>query len=253
MFKTLIYCNLDKVIQYGELINNKRHIQIDSVEVTKGGGAELLFPAIKGKIDGSTKMIGYVNNNNILFEYNQFEDSLKSIDDVYFDFVDCDDYDIKTIPVNSIIRFRSRLVIPEEFDMIQLIEEYKPILLQYNCDDMEEDARAFLKTALDKETINIPTIYEMDDTLLYSKLKGNFLIEEYSGFEDLDGEELTILARVITHKTGKTIIYDPLKDFIKINRAMRRQGNFSSLPKELDGIFIESDNIIALEIIALYQ
>lgn len=60
------------------------------------------------------------------------------------------------------------------------------------------------------------------------------------------------LSKVFSHKSGNSIFYDPLKDFIKINCAMRRMGNMNTIPKELNKIRI-SGEALSLEIIALYQ
>lgn len=64
--------------------------------------------------------------------------------------------------------------------------------------------------------------------------------------------KILLFSKVFSHKSGNSIFYDPLKDFIKINCAMRRMGNMNTIPKELNKIRI-SGEALSLEIIALYQ
>ena len=86
----------------------------------------------------------------------------------------------------------------------------------------------------------------------HSKLDSKYLLIDYIELEEYENENIIVLAKVLSRRSGSSIIYDPLKDFIKINRAMRRMGDINTLPNELDKIQISGDTL-SLEVIAVYQ
>lgn len=106
---------------------------------------------------------------------------------------------------------------------------------------------------LEGKSPKIPILMELDDNLLFSKIDIDKLKIEYVELEDYGNIEITILARVISNnKISKNkSIYDPLKDYITLNRTLRRQFA-NDRPEELSEIYADED-YYAIEVIAMYQ
>ena len=121
MFANLIYYDKNKVDQYMALITKKSTIAKEDTEE-----------------DLQNKRANY------LLECSEFEELLKNRDD-YVDFTDGDaDISIKDVKIASIIKMTGEIYVPESFDIIHLIEEYKSLILAgVECKD--DDERAILK------------------------------------------------------------------------------------------------------------
>lgn len=127
MFANLIYYDKSRVDQYMALIMKKA---IDHAEDVQE--------------DVQSKMANY------LLECSQFETLLKNRDD-YFDFVEGDsEVGIKDVRIASIIKVTGEIYVPESFDMVHLIDEYKTqILASVECKD--DDERAILNTVFNSQ------------------------------------------------------------------------------------------------------
>lgn len=249
MFRSLRYCNVEKIHQYYSIITRQKRLNIQNINVSNEKGANIGFSAIGADMRGSTT-IDATMEEDLHLDYDIFEESLMGRDD-YFDTTQ-ESYDLSTVLNGSIIKFQSYMEIPEEFDIIQLLEQFKPMLLGQASLSMETDAYNFLEKSIEKDDVKIPCIFELADVTCYSQINSSFLLTTYENLEEFENEEVTVLAKVISHKNGKTAIFNPLKDFIKVNRAMRRSADMSKFPKEL--VTIEIDGIlISLEILAIYQ
>lgn len=249
MFRSLRYCNSKAVKEYHAIISGQRPLRIDKVNVSNEKGASLNLSVAGAKFSGKTTLDASVEES-LLYDYETFENALLNRDD-FFDAC-MDDVDFSTLPQGAIIKFQSNISIPQEFDIIQLFEQFKPMLLGQANTSMDADAYAFLEASMQKDDIKIPVFFELDDLIGYSKLDSKYLLIDYTELEEYENEDIIVLAKVFSRKSGNSIVYDPLKDFIKINRAMRRMGNINTLPKELDKIQISGD-ALSLEVIALYQ
>lgn len=117
---------------------------------------------------------------------------------------------------------------------------------------METDTLAFLEAAMKKDTFNIPVTFDLDNIIGFGKLNTKYLMIAYEELEYFESDEITVLAKVISQKKSRAEVYDPLKDFIKISRAMRRHGNINSLPDELSKIYV-NEPAVSIEILAIYQ
>lgn len=233
MFGNLIYYNKKKVDQYSALILG------DSCKVDE--------PTTTSHTDKAT---------NYLLECSKFEALLRQRDD-YIDFIDNDsDMTIKDVRVSSIIRIPGEIYVPEQFDMIHLIEQFKPLLLsQVQCKDAEE--RALLDTVFANSKMRIPIYCELgaecDFWMGIGKISPDDLLIEYNDLEEQEGKEFTILAKLEARKyfRGKPLpVFDVYKDFLGFNRALRKQLT-SSKKQEFESIDVEED-YLALEILAIY-
>ena len=137
-----------------------------------------------------------------------------------------------------------------------LVEQFWPQILEsIPCKDEQE--RELLSAVLGKGKTKIPMLAEIDGQeeykLLFSKLHfTNFLID-VDELEEYENSEITILGRVIYKKevkNSKYVAYDIYRDFLGLNRALRKEikpkedENFKNI--ELEESFVE------LEVIGMY-
>lgn len=233
MFANLIYYDKSRVDQYMALIMKKA---IDHAEDVQE--------------DVQSKMANY------LLECSQFETLLKNRDD-YFDFVEGDsEVGIKDVRIASIIKVTGEIYVPESFDMVHLIDEYKTqILASVECKD--DDERAILNTVFNSSKIKIPIFCELGEECDYwlgiGKASQDNLLIDYNELEDLEGREVTIIAKIETKKYYKDTplkVFDIYKDFLGLNRALRKQ-IVNQKSEEYESIEIEED-YLGLELLAIY-
>ena len=233
MFENLIYFNKKKIDQYSTLIRGKK--------------AEI---NIKENDSDENKISTY------LLECFEFEKLLKDRED-YIDFVDeTPDLSIKEIRISSIIRVTGEVYVPEQFDMIQLIDEYKPyIMAGIDCKDQKE--RTMINRVIENSKIRIPIFCELGSECDYWLGIGKALPENlmvgYNELEDLEGKEVTIIARLESRKyfRDKPLpVFDIYKDFLGLNRALRKE-IASKKKEEFESIDVEED-YLGLELLAIY-
>ncbi len=190
-------------------------------------------------------------NSDPAFVYDEFEKMLSSCqEDEYFDFIVYgDSYDLSTLPQMSIIRIKGYLEIPESFDLLNLIEQYKPFLLSSIGTDENAD---IIKSVFSNTNADVPVIIDTGDVLISGKLNTDNLYEDYAALEDYAEQEINFLCKVEGFvKRDRVTIYNPAKDFIKLNRAMRRASNLEE-NQTLSPITVDGP-VLKAEIIAIYK
>lgn len=256
MFKNLIYFDSNKIAEYTALLEGEKNIAVKNIKVRSGKSVGVKIMPLSAGADGSSELEGEVVEN-LLLDCNEFEKLLNDkSEENYFDFFE-DDYDLETVPKTSIIRFEGRFNIPEEFDMMDLINQCKPMLISsMNLQDAQEEE--LFSKIFAKESTKIPSFIDsenFDDRIGFSKLNSNNLCYAFEHLEDYEDEEVTIIAKVISRKdiqnSKPIILFDIMKDLFSLSRGIRRQMG----DEEIEGIKnIESkENIINLEILAMYQ
>lgn len=252
MFGNVLYFNDKKIKDYSSLITKKPIENVQSVKSSKELGFNLKASVIEGGAK-STKSFESNVITNLLYECEVFENLLKGRED-YFDFCsNYKDFQIETMNRGSIVKFESTVSIPVEFDILQLIEQMKPALINAVLKESQEDDAEIVRNLLKMQEMKIPIVCNIEEIIASGKLDSRNLCCEYIDLEDIENEECVIIARLsstgLTNKNNE--IYEPLKDLLVFNRELRR--NFSDeRPKELDKIF-SKDNYIKLEILAIYQ
>ena len=235
MFGNLVYYNKEKVDQYTALITGQpvqANIRYDDFSVEK--------------------------NTNLLLECSKFEDLLQSRED-YVDFTGgFQDTDIADVRVASIIRATGEIYVPEAFDMVHLINEYKPLLLStVKCKD--DDERQMLNSVFSNTKAKVPLFCELGSECDYwlgiGKISQKNLVIEYTDLEDLEGTQVTIIAKLESrklHKDRPLQVFDIYRDFLGLNRTFRKQlqQNHSG-SNEFESIMVEED-YLGLEILAIY-
>lgn len=232
MFGNLIYFNKSKIEQYSALMHGRKSD---------------IFSLSNDENDNSV---------NYLLSCSKFEELLKGRDDFY-DFVDGNqEVSINDVKISSIIRVKGEVYVPEQFDMIHLIEEYKTQIMSSVKLNGEKE-RDLLKTVLNSSKMKIPVYCELDGECDYwmgiCKVTPENLMIEYNDLEDYEGTEFTILARLEARKYFKDnplIVFDIYKDFLGLNRTLRKQ-ILTKKNEPFENISVAED-YLALEILAIY-
>ena len=100
----------------------------------------------------------------MLYDCAEFEKMLSGRDD-YFDFTQTNGLDMLTVPRGSIIKADAFLEIPENFDLMQIIDRFKPLFMDsINTESMEQSGKDALNAFLGNATATrIPIIGDVDD------------------------------------------------------------------------------------------
>ena len=185
--------------------------------------------------------------------YDQFEKKLIDLSgDEYFDFL-TDDYDQSTLPSMSLFRFRGFVDVPQSFDMINSFSKLAPKMFETGVlgSDMDEISKVIMRGALCRADVQIPVVMEGLGIKVASKIKSNCIIGgDAVDLEFLSEEEATFLCKVECYRDSEEVaIYDPLRDFMKLGRAMRRH------VERVDGLDVitESGPLIRAETVAIYH
>ena len=216
----------------------------------KSKNASVEFKGLGGKVGNETQVEGeYASDPS--YEYDRFEALLNDMSgDNYFDFV-LNDFDPATLPAMSIMRINSSFTVPESFDMVNAIEKFKPMLMG-QIDTNSTGEQEALESILGKASADVPIISEFDDVAISGKLNAKYLMEDYAQLEEYSEQDVFILCKVVGLMQKENVeIFDPLKDFIRLPRAVRRQTNFGDTTG-LEKIYVEGP-VLKVEIIAIYK
>lgn len=243
MFGKIIYFDEEKIIEYKSALLGKNSVKINQIDVSDDKGIGISIPIANGSVKANKSYKAEIQNS-LLLECNEFENALKEKQIDYSDFTISEQYDISTTPRGYIIKFDGILEIPEGFDISETLHKYK----RFFVDGSDEFA-----TLIEGKSPRIPLLVELDNNLLCAKIDIEKLKIDYVELEDYENIEITVLARMISsNKISKNkAIYDPLKDYITLNRQLRRQFA-NDRPEELTEIFTDEDYYV-IEIIAMYQ
>lgn len=239
IFGKILYFDDNKITDYMSILSKESTLEIKSVEISTDKGSGVKIPiGIDASYKGSRKIVGEYRKS-MLEKYIQFETLLED-NDSYFDFLENPNFDITTVNRNSIIRFEGYIRIPEKFDLLEIFEKNRDL----------GNLKEYERFILPSQEIKIPLITELNDLSLCTKLISGNLLDEYSELQNLEDSEVTILARVSSSiKNKNKEIYDPLKDYINLNREMRKKVVRDEL---LENFYSEND-YREIEILAIYQ
>lgn len=264
MFKSIIYFNDKKISEYGSILDISFMYEYEEITTSKDISGSAGIPMVsgnKGRID-SRKGKVLKSYNSIL---NKFEKLLSEHEgENYYNFIENkNDYDLKTINRNSIILFTGKYIVPDEFDMHQLIDMMRPFLIHF-LEKEEQDAEyiPLINHFFDKKNeILIPIIIrEFEDIFgipAFAKLDCSYLEESFDAnniLDEFDDTDLIFLAKFkgIKRYNGKErILYNMEKDLFPFPRAIRRQLNFSE-ENICENIVINED-YFEIELLAIYN
>ena len=109
----------------------------------------------------------------------------------------------------------------------------------------------FLLNLIAKKDAYAPLVMEGLGIPVFSKLDMvRFADDDMSLFEELESEEAIFLFKVLSHCNGEqVVVYDPLRDFMKLGRAARRGMKRTSGLEEIK----ITGPVIKGELIAIYH
>ena len=248
MFGKIIYFDKGTIDEYTSIIKGEKPLEVDEYEISKGKGIALDWKAISADATADKKYIAKVRNSQ-LFDCVEFEKLLEGRDD-YFDFSENSGFDLSTVQRGCIVKINGYAEIPENFDLMKLLDQFKALFL-VTIDSNDPSSEALRTVMGNASATKIPIVIDADDCLLCSKINQSNLSVEYDDLEELDGEEVTILARISSGIiNSNTAFYDPLKDFMSLNRVMRK--SIKDRGKELAALNVER-NYRRADILAIYR
>lgn len=250
IFGNVIYYDDKKISEYCSVILGQQSLKVKECEVLSDKSAKLDLRFIGGDLKGSKKYTAEVQES-LLYNCDNFEKLLNDRDD-FFDFT-TQKPDIKTIGRGSIIKFNGYMFVPQEFDITQTIDKFKPFLMDsISSEIVDKTEQKLFKTFFESTNTKIPITLELEEALMCSKLISSNMLIEYENLEEFEELEITIIARITsTSLVGKNKpFFDPLKDFMKLNRSLRR-----SISERTEGLYeiYAGQDYKTIEVIAIYQ
>lgn len=251
MFRSFIYLDEYKLYTYKRQISGV-NLALPKI-ITKKRSAGFTAGISGLGVNGASETnIDAEFEKDISFDYDHFELDLEPLQgEDYFDAV-LNDVDLTTVPPMKIIRLCNSFSIPEAFDMVSMVEQFKPILMgQIQVKSAGEQMA--LENILGTASADIPIIVEDNDVTVSGKLSTKYLRENYSALEDYAEQDVYMLCKVVGILRNDMVeIFDPLKDFIRLPRAARRSMETNGKDIGLDKIRIEGP-VLKVEIIAIYK
>lgn len=173
-----MYYDKKTIDEYKSIIRGQRQLEVEQYEVSNDRGAAIDLRAISADTKASKKYIARVVEN-LLYECDEFEKMLIGRDD-YFDFTLENGYDLTTAPRGSIIKVNAFLEIPEGFDLMQVIDTFKPFLMDsLDAEPMEKSEEDAWKSVLaNAKATKIPVVADVDGYTLCAKIHSDNLILE---------------------------------------------------------------------------
>ena len=252
MFRSFIYVDEKKLHSY------MRQIGVESIAKPKTGtrsthvSAAIPFAGLTGAIDRSVDT-EYVQDLGI--DLDHFEYALEKLSgEDYFDFVMNSDYDILSVPSMKLIRVCCSFFVPEQFDVINIIEQYRPLIINsIDTKDTEDEKAEMVRAFFENASADIPIVADFGDVQISSKLNINNLLEEYTDLEEYDEQNVYMLCKVIgVSNKDKVQVFDPLKDFVHLNRTFRRKFGATDNNLDLEKIYVDGP-VMKAEVIAMYK
>lgn len=251
MFGNVIYYDKNKIDEYRAVVKGQRNLQIDEYEVSNDKGVQIDLKAFGADVKANKTYKAKVQES-LLYNCDEFEKNLIGRDD-FFDFTQSEDYDLTTMNRGIIIKFDGYIKVPEEFDYTQTIDRFKPLLVASIVNEsMDKSEQAAVKSFFDTKDTKIPVLIDLNEQLMCSKLISNNMLVKYEDMEEYEELEVTIIARIVSSGMirAQKAFYDPLKDFMALNRVMRR--SIEGRTEGLNEIYADKD-YRTIEVLAIYQ
>lgn len=249
MFRSFIYLDQEKMYSYLRQIDvDYANQPVESIKKkTRGGSLGMDFLGLNAGTEIEEKR---EVTKDVIKDYDRFEKKLEELSgSEYFDLA-LDDYDINTVPRMSIIRVNGSFEIPEEFDMFSVAQKFMPLITS-QIETTSDNERELMEAFLGKASADIPIVMEDDELTIASKLSMCNLEEEYAELEEYNEQEVYMLCKVVgIMQKEKVEIFNPLKDFIKLPRAVRR--GMDSDSQGMETILVDGP-VLKVEVIAMYK
>jgi len=251
MFGKVVYLDNKKLDEYMAIATGKNVTKIDKIKITsdKDAGIDLKVASLGGK---ATKSYEVSVISSQLHDIAEFEKAVKNLE-AFFDFQSRSELELDTILRGSVIRFDTYIQVPEKFDFVDMLKQFKALVSSEIPLNLDEGNAEVVQELFEAHKSKLPIISELSESTLCSLIEAEHLRVTYNELEEYETTEVTILARVVSDRmTSKSnAIFDPLRDFISLNRKMRREIS-SKRPAELELIYCD-DDYKKIDIIAIYQ
>lgn len=249
MFRSFIYLDQEKMYSYLRQIDAdyaNQPVEL-SKKKTRGGSVGTDFLRVNAGIEIEEKR---EVTKDVIKDYDRFEKRLEELSgSEYFDLA-LDDYDLNTVPRMSIIRVNGSFEIPEKFDMFSVAQKFMPLITS-QIETSSDNERDLMEAFLGKASADIPIVMEDEELTIASKLSMDNLEEEYAELEEYNEQEVYMLCKVVgIMQKNKVEIFNPLKDFIKLPRAVRR--GMDSDSQGMEPILVDGP-VLKVEVIAIYK
>ena len=250
-FRDFIYLDTEALGRYSAQLERAEKSRIRAKSIKASAGANL--GVASASIEVATERADRIGSSDIEL-FDDFERRLEDASgDGYFDFL-TDDPDIKTLPPMSLFRIQGRIEVPEGFDVLSLVRQYAPMMFNAGLIDVGEDGNVppeLVRDVLGNVKADIPIIVVCDGATVSAKLNFDYIAEgDELELEGLSDEEVVFLCKATAHKSGESVVvFDPLKDFMRINRAMRRSMNGA---KELASISVPGP-VLKSDVVAIHH
>lgn len=247
-FRTFLYLDSEKVAEYSSIIDAPTK-RAASKRLLAGG---VNFGVAKMSAEIESDLTELPETSPAVL-YNAFESALQQrINDDYFDCTN-GKVDMLTLPQMSIVRCEGQIEIPDSFDTLSMVSEFLPFLRSAGLVTLDSGqvTTEFALSFFEQTNADIPILIRGNDILIASKLKTSLLVgADYRMLEDCEDEDFFVLFKVHSiAKKGSTAVFDPAKDFLKLNRALRRSMKSAN---ELAPIIV-NEPVLKAEIIAIYH
>ena len=250
MFGKMVYYDAKAISEYSSFAAGKKQAVMEAYSNERGLDAQVGAPPLYVGIKNNT-VLNYRATNSLLLECNQFEKLLDGRDD-FLDFTISDRYDITTAERSTIIKFNGFPEIPEQFDLIQVLDRFRPFLnASIDATNLEAHNKEVVRALFNgNNSFTVPVVFDLDNHILCGKAHNNNLLVPYEEMEEMADESVTVLARLSSMMIpAEKNYYDPLKDFMHLNRAMRKKA-----PQRIEGmekLYVDGE-YRNIEILAIY-
>ncbi len=252
MFRSFVYLDTDKLYSYKRQIEGTNNILPKTASQKKAKSLSAGTERLEVNMETETNITGEFERD-VTFDYDRFELALERLDgEDYFDCVLNNDYDPETVPPMKILRVSAGFSVPEEFDIVNLADRFMPMLIK-QVETKSTNEKEALQNFLSDASADIPILIDYEDITISGKLNAKYLLEEYSTLEDYAEQDVYLLCKVVgVVRKDSVEIFDPLKDFIRLPRAMRRQLDSKAVTSGLEKIKTQGP-VLKVEIIAIYK
>lgn len=250
MFYNLLYCDENLLNHYLSIANAGRNIEYTEIESTTTKGANLGIAQAHFGLDNKSTLKGTIKNNTIS-QLIALENSLEN-NDYFIDYtVGDEDESLSLLNNRMIFRANLPLEIHEDYDMYETMNTMQDQLLNEKFSNVKKEEEKLFESIFNLDNVTIPVLSEDLSPIIFSKIKNENLYIDKNNLEELEDDN-TILAKVKKSHSNKFKLFDPLKDFMSLNRSMRKEMSKNKNNDKLNPIIIDSPGI-EVEIIAIYN
>lgn len=251
MFRSFVYLDVDKMYTYLKQIDKEFSSRPFEVNTKRAIGGNIGISSIGLSAEREIEEKRSYSRDPFN-DYDKFEKDLESLEaSEFFDFVLSSEYDLKILPKMCLFRYNGRFEIPEQFDMYSIAQIFMPMIAN-QIPTSSDNEKGLIEAFLGNASADIPFIVEDEEVTISGKLNTDYLLEAYSELEEYNEQDVFMLCKVIgLMNREKVEVFNPLKDFVRLPRAARRERG-DSVNDGFDIIYADGP-VLKVEVIAIYK